>query len=113
MTVKLERLARIAARRPALTIAIASPLAAFDDLLLQVHMVQHMILMLVAPPLLLLGAPAIPLLRGTPIAIAKPILGPLLRCRALRSFGRALTYPIVCSLAMAGVGRVTARPGAS
>jgi putative membrane protein len=85
----------------ALMIAIASPLAAFDDLLLQVHMVQHMILMLVAPPLLLLGAPAIPLLRGTPAAIAKPVLGPLLRSRALRSFGLALTHPVVCWLVMA------------
>jgi cytochrome c oxidase assembly factor CtaG len=87
----------------ALLIAIASPLAAFDDLLLSVHMVQHMILMLVAPPLLLLGAPAIPLLRGIPTVIAKPILGPILKLHPLRTFGRTLTHPIMCLFAMAAV----------
>lgn len=85
----------------ALTIAIASPLAAFDDRLLTVHMAQHMILMLVAPPLLLLGAPAIPLLRGIPTVIARPILGPLLKSPALGRFGRTLTHPVTCLVVMA------------
>lgn len=84
----------------ALMIAIASPLTAFDDLLLQVHMLQHMILMMVAPPLLLLGAPAIPLLRGIPAPIAKGLLGPLLRLRSLRSFCRSLTHPVACWVTM-------------
>src|SRR5258708_28197061 len=39
-------------------VAIASPLEALDGLLLQVHMTQHLILMLVSPALLLAGAPA-------------------------------------------------------
>src|SRR5262245_1338419 len=47
-------------------LAIASPIDAFASLLLQVHMLQHLFLMMVAPPLLLLGAPVIPLLRGLP-----------------------------------------------
>src|SRR6201997_5732671 len=45
-------------------IAIGSPLAAFDDASLTVHMVQHLLLSAVAPPLILLGAPEVPLLRG-------------------------------------------------
>jgi len=40
-----------------LCIAIASPLDAFSGLLLSAHMVQHFLLMFVAPPLILLGAP--------------------------------------------------------
>ena len=51
-------------------LAIGSPLEAFDDASLTVHMVQHLLLMSVAPPLILLGAPQLPLLRGTP-AIAR------------------------------------------
>ena len=38
-------------------LAIASPLDAFSGLLLSAHMVQHLLLMSVAPPLLLLGTP--------------------------------------------------------
>src|SRR5271170_1990032 len=45
----------------ALWIAVGSPLTAFDDNLLSIHMVQHILLMAVAPPLILLGAPALPL----------------------------------------------------
>lgn len=84
----------------ALLIAIASPLAAFDDLLLQVHMVQHMLLMFVAPPLLLLGAPAIALLRGLPVPIARRGIGPLLRWRVLRRIRDFLANPLVCWLAL-------------
>ena len=50
----------------ALWIAVGSPLAAFDDELLSIHMIQHILLMAVAPPLILLGAPALPLLHGLP-----------------------------------------------
>jgi cytochrome c oxidase assembly factor CtaG len=85
----------------ALLIAIASPMAAFDDLLLQVHMVQHMLLMFVAPPLLLLGAPQIPLLRGLPVAVAKPLLGPMLRSRTVRKTADVLAHPVICWLALA------------
>ena len=63
----------------ALFIAVASPLEALDDLLLQMHMTQHLLLMIVAPTLLLAGAPAIALVRGLPPRIAKAVVGPLLR----------------------------------
>src|SRR5271154_3560457 len=59
-------------------IAIGSPLSAFDDVLLTVHMIQHLLLMAIAPPLILLGAPALPLLQGLPQFVARDIVGPLL-----------------------------------
>ena len=49
-----------------LFLALASPLHALAELLLQFHMVQHLLLMMVVPPLLLLGAPILPLLHGLP-----------------------------------------------
>src|ERR1700739_3230270 len=45
-------------------VAIGSPVAALDEELLTVHMVQHLLLMTIAPPLIMLGAPAMPLLHG-------------------------------------------------
>src|SRR5262245_9480313 len=49
-----------------LWLGIASPLDAFSGFLLSAHMVQHLLLMSVAPPLILLGAPFLPLLRRLP-----------------------------------------------
>ena len=60
------RLAAFLAGIVSLWIAIGSPLEAFDDVSLTVHMVQHLLLMAIAPPLILLGAPTLPLLQGLP-----------------------------------------------
>ena len=92
------RLAAFAAGVVAIFVAIASPLDAFGTLLLQVHMTQHLILMMVAPPLIWLGAPAAPLLRGLPQAVVKQGLGPFLAWPALYRFGRRLSHPVVCWL---------------
>ena len=41
----------------ALFLALASPLEALAHVLLQAHMAQHLVLMMVAPPLMVYGAP--------------------------------------------------------
>ena len=46
--------------------AFGSPLAAMDHELLVVHMIQHLIVASVAPPLIWLGAPVLPLWVGLP-----------------------------------------------
>lgn len=79
-----------------LWIAIGSPLSAFDEASLTVHMVQHILLMLVVPPLVLLGAPSLPLLHGLPQGFVRSALGPLLRWRPVQSLGEFLTHPVVC-----------------
>ncbi len=79
--------------------AVGSPLAAFDDVSLTVHMVQHLLLMAVAPPLILLGAPALPMLRGLPQWMARSVVGPFVRWRLVKSLGRFLTNPSICWLA--------------
>src|SRR5262245_7270676 len=55
----------------ALFLALASPLDALAELLLQAHMIQHLVLMMVAPPLFWLGAPVLPLLHGLPRPVLK------------------------------------------
>jgi putative membrane protein len=81
-------------------IAIGSPLDGFADALLSAHMVEHLLLMSFVPPLLLLGYPAVPLLRGLPRGLTVPLLGPLLRMKSLRALGHILTRPLVAWLAM-------------
>ncbi len=80
----------------ALWLAIASPVAALDDDMLTVHMLQHLLLMVVAPPLVLLGAPLLPLLHGLPRWSTRRALGPLFRSRKLRAVGHAVTHPVFC-----------------
>jgi putative membrane protein len=84
----------------ALWLAIGSPLDAFADVLLSAHMIEHLVLMSIVPPLVLLGLPAVPLLRGVPSPLRKRILSPLLRLRPLRHFLHWLVRTPVAWLAM-------------
>src|SRR5215472_12850861 len=58
-------------------IAEGSPLLVIDEDLLTIHMVQHILLMGVAPPLILLGVPVVPILYGLPRRFVRGVLGPL------------------------------------
>ncbi len=80
-------------------IALGSPLATLDHQLLTVHMMKHLLLMTVGAPLILLGAPAMPLLRGLPKWIMR--LSLLLRSRTprLSLLGHFLSNPVFCWLA--------------
>jgi putative membrane protein len=71
----------------ALFVAISSPLDTFGESLLFMHMAQHFVLMSIAPPLLALGAPVVPLLRGMP-RFAIHMLRPLFRSRAVQGLLR-------------------------
>src|ERR1700674_5549889 len=60
------RVAAFVAGLFSLWIALGSPLAELDHQLLTVHMMKHLLLMTVGAPLILLGAPGMPLLCGLP-----------------------------------------------
>jgi cytochrome c oxidase assembly factor CtaG len=92
------RLAAFLAGLTVLYLAVASPLDAFAGLLLSVHMIQHLLLTMVVAPLLLLGLPQIPLLRGLPAPFARGALGPFLAAPEVRALGRALSHPVVALL---------------
>ncbi len=81
-----------------LWVAIGSPLETFDDVSLAAHMLQHLLLMAVAPPLVLLGSPSLPFLRGLPQWIVRRAVGPLLRCAPVKWLGHFLTNPAICWL---------------
>ena len=83
-----------------LWLAVASPLDTLGGLLLFVHMAEHLVIMSVAPPLILLGAPVVPLLRGLPRVVIRDALGPFFSMGIFHRAGRFLTRPVVCWLAM-------------
>jgi putative membrane protein len=69
-------------------IATAAPLATLHHELLTAHMVQHLLLMTLAPPLILLGMPRKPFVR--------------VRSEPMRQLARAITHPALCWFAAAG-----------
>ena len=83
-----------------LWIAIASPLDPFADAMLSAHMIEHLLLMSVVPPLVLLSNPTVPLLRGLPHWMLKRVVGPLIRSRPLQAVLHSLTRLRVAWLLM-------------
>ena len=75
----------------ALVVAVMSPLAAYDTTLFSVHMWQHMLITMVAAPLLLLGTPLTLALRAANARVRREVLLPVLHSRVMR----AVTFPAV------------------
>jgi putative membrane protein len=82
-----------------LWIALGSPLALLDHQLLTVHMTKHLLLMTAGAPLILLGAPALPLLCGLPKYFIRRSL--LFRIRRPQWLGFLLNNSVFCWLAAA------------
>jgi putative membrane protein len=78
---------------------VGSPLAALDHQLLTVHMVQHLLLMTIAAPLILLGAPVITLWSGLPQSLAHTGLKLLLGSSLVQRLERIVAHPVFCWLA--------------
>jgi putative copper resistance protein D len=79
----------------AIAIALLSGIERYDTTLFSVHMVQHLLLMLVAPPLIALAAPVTQVLRAASSETRRRILLPLLHSQAAGVLG----HPVVGWLA--------------
>jgi cytochrome c oxidase assembly factor CtaG len=75
-------------------LAIESPLDALGERHFTFHMIQHEALTMVAAPLILLGAPTTPLLRGLPRFIRRGAVAPLARSGWAHITYRLLVHPI-------------------
>lgn len=80
-------------------VALQSGIARYDTTLFSLHMVQHLLLSFVAPPMLALGAPITQILRAAAPGTRKRWLLPILHSRALAVIG----HPIVAWVVFAGV----------
>jgi putative membrane protein len=65
-------------------LALESPVDAYAGVLLSVHMVQHLLLTMVAAPLLVLGAPVTLAMLATPSRARRRVLTPVLRSWPVR-----------------------------
>ncbi|MBX3415343.1 MAG: cytochrome c oxidase assembly protein [Pirellulales bacterium] len=80
----------------AILLALVSPLDALGEWRLSLHMLQHLLLMMVAPPLIWLGAPALPLLRGLPGYMQREWIGPFLRPGPVQTVLHLFAHPVIC-----------------
>jgi putative membrane protein len=83
-----------------LWVVIGSPMDGFADVLLTVHMIEHLLLMSAIPMLLLYGLPVVPLLRGLPRPVLRWVVGPLIQVATLRRVVAWLVTPAIAWLAM-------------
>src|SRR5436305_253390 len=67
----------------AIEVALQSPIEHYDTTLFSLHMVQHILLTLVAPPLIAAGAPVTLLLRFTKPDVRRRWILPVLHSRPL------------------------------
>lgn len=83
----------------ALLLALLSPIAAYSERLFFMHMVQHLLLLLAAPSLLLLGKPLVPMLWGLPVGARRWVARQMTPGSVLSRIGDVLTNPIVAVVA--------------
>jgi putative membrane protein len=91
------RLAAFMSGLVAVWAAVASPLATLDHQSLTIHMLKHLLLMTIAAPLALAGAPVFPLMCGLPKLFIK--IHPALASPLARWLKRYLMHPVLCWLA--------------
>ena len=79
----------------AIAVALMSGIERYDTTLFSVHMIQHLLLLLVAPPLIALAAPITQLLRAASPRVRTRILLPILHSTPVS----VLAHPVVAWLA--------------
>jgi cytochrome c oxidase assembly factor CtaG len=84
----------------AIWVAVASPVAVSDQRMLTAHMIQHLLLMTIASPMIWLGSPVRVLWNGVP-QLARTAVLPAIRRPAADRIGRAVTRLTFCWMAAA------------
>ncbi|HXD44332.1 MAG TPA: cytochrome c oxidase assembly protein [Pseudolabrys sp.] len=80
-------------------LALESPVDAFADHLFWVHQVQHMLLRMIGPMLIMFSAPQAVLIRGLPRSFREGVLAPVVGNGGMRSlFGLLAAAPVITVL---------------
>jgi cytochrome c oxidase assembly factor CtaG/cytochrome c2 len=102
--ISVARAWSFAAAMGVLALALLSPLDAMSDDLFAAHMTQHVLLAVVAPPFLVIGAPLLALLWLLPATPRAQFVRSIRDSRFVRSTWRAITAPpIACALHLIAV----------
>jgi len=83
-------------------LALQSPLDALSEHLFIVHQVQHLLLHAMAPMLMMLAAPQASLVAGSPAALRRYVIAPVMTNHALRTALRFVSRPPAASVLFIG-----------
>ena len=95
----------------ALVAAFSGPVEARWATSFSAHMLQHLLLTLVAAPLLVLSTPSLPLLQGLPLSLRRPAARAHARARRLRSWTHSGGWPFAVVGLYAATGWLWHLPG--
>ena len=95
----------------AIFLALQSPLDALAQHMLSFHQVQHFLLRMVAPLLLLLGAPMTPILRGLPPWALMGVVKPVVKNIWARAFYDRITNPVFTTVLFLSILALWQVPG--
>jgi len=87
----------------AVFLALQSPIDVYSEYLLAVHQLQHTLLRMVGPLLMLLGAPLTPMLRGLPPWALQEVVRPVVRNAFARRAYNFFTNPVAVAFLFLGV----------
>jgi cytochrome c oxidase assembly factor CtaG len=85
-----------------IALALLSPIAVYGSLFFFMHMIQHLLLLMLAAPLLWLGAPLVPVLWGLPRGLRRELGRVFVPGHPLQRVGHALTHPPVAAVLYVG-----------
>lgn len=85
-----------------LIIAVELPIGLYDTVLFSDHMIQHLLMAMAVPPLLVLGAPITLVLRAATPEARQQYLIPLLHSRVVRFFGNPIVAWLIFTFYMFG-----------
>ena len=86
----------------AILVALVSAIDFYAQDLFSIHMAQHMLLTVVAAPLLLLGQPIRPLLRGIPRAMRRSVVRPIAANGIVRAVFGVVRSPLLAGFLYVG-----------
>ena len=92
-------------------IALQSPLDNLSEHMLSFHQLQHFLLRMLAPLLVLLGAPLTPVLRGLPPWALQGFVRPMVRHPLARAVYEKLTNPVITTVLFMGILYLWQFPG--
>ena len=75
-------------------VALQSPVDTMSDQVFWSHMLQHLLLIMVAAPLLVLGGPLTPMLRGLPLGARRTVLGFAANRKWTRGLGGVILFAL-------------------
>ncbi|MFQ5796158.1 MAG: cytochrome c oxidase assembly protein [Candidatus Bipolaricaulia bacterium] len=78
----------------AIFLALQSPVDPVAEHLFFVHQIQHLLLRMIGPALLLLGRPLTPILRGLPARMRQNVIQPIVENTTARRLYGFLTHPV-------------------